>query len=119
MYTWLRRIAVNTYLNRKRKKALAFFRVFGDADEPDRSPSELPAPDAEAEASVLRQRINTALEVLTAREKTAFVLRHNHDLAVKEVAASMDVAEGTVKSLLFRATTKLQEELNDLKGELE
>ena len=47
------------------------------------------------------------------------MLRHNHDLAVKEVAAAMDVAEGTVKSLLFRAMAKLQKELVDLKGELE
>jgi RNA polymerase sigma-70 factor (ECF subfamily) len=118
MYTWLRRIAVNTYLNKKRKKALAFFRVFPDDDESDRSPSAGPAPDATADAEFLRRRIGRALEMLTARERTAFVLRHHHELSVREVAASMDVADGTVKSLLFRATRKLQKELAPLQAEI-
>jgi RNA polymerase sigma-70 factor (ECF subfamily) len=118
MYTWLRRIAVNTYLNKKRKKALAFFRVFAEDDETDRSPSAEPETDAAAEAGFLRGRINRALETLTARERTAFVLRHHHELSVREVAASMNVAEGTVKSLLFRATQKLQKELAPLQSEL-
>ncbi len=119
MYTWLRRIAVNTYLNKKRKKALAFFRLFGDDDEPEQSPSNELAPDLSAEATFLRQQIDRALETLSARERSAFVLRHYHDLSVKEVAASMDVADGTIKSLLFRAAQKLQKELEHLHTELE
>ena len=35
-------------------------------------------------------------------------LGHYQDLPLKEVAALMEVAEGTVKSLLFRATQKLR-----------
>ena len=119
MYTWLRRIAVNTFLNKKRKKALAFFRVFADEDEQDKSPSAEPAPDGSAEASMLRQQIVRALDALSARERSAFVLRHYHDLSVREVAASMNIADGTVKSLLFRATQKLQKELAHLHKELE
>ena len=117
MYTWLRRIAVNTYLNTKRKKALSFMRFFGDEDEPERAPSDELAPDMSAESGVLRQHVERALDTLSPREKSAFVLRHNRDLSVREVATSMDVAEGTVKSLLFRATQKLQKELAYLRHE--
>ena len=119
MYTWLRRIAVNTYLNKKRKKALVFMRFFGDEEETERSPSAEPAPDSSAEGTILRQHVERALDALSARERSAFVLRNYHELSVKEVAASMDVADGTVKSLLFRATKKLQKELAFLQPEID
>jgi len=109
--TWLRRIAVNTYLNRRRKKALRFMQLFGDADEPDASPSAEPAPDVSADGSIVKAHIERAMQVLSDRERTAFILRHWHEMSVREVAAAMDVAEGTIKSLLFRAGKKLRSEL--------
>jgi len=119
MYTWLRRITVNTYLNSKRKKSLAFFRVFGQDEDPDRTPTEDVGPDAPVEASIVRGHIERALDSLSPRERAAFVLRHYDDLTVKEVAAAMEVASGTVKSLLFRATQKLQTQLVSLHEERE
>ena len=49
--------------------------------------------------------------MLSPKERTAFVLRHYHDQSVREIAEVMDVAEGTIKSLLFRAVQKMREEL--------
>ena len=109
--TWLRRITVNTYLNKRRKKALSFMRLFGEAEETAWGPADAPTPDQHAEGSVVQQHVTQALKKLSPRERSAFVLRHYHDLSVKEVAGSMEVAEGTVKSLLYRATQKLQKAL--------
>jgi len=117
MYTWLRRIAINTYLNKKRKKALTLMRFFGEDDDADRSSNEDRSPAQDAEGTNVREHINRALEKLTSRERTAFVLRHHQDMSTREVAESMEVASGTVKSLLFRATRKLQSELAYLKQE--
>ena len=117
MYTWLRRIAINTYLNKKRKKALTLMRFFGDDDEPDQSPSEDPSPFDHADGANVRQHIERALKKLSPRERTAFTLRHHQDMSTQDVADSMEVASGTVKSLLFRATRKLQEELSFLREE--
>jgi RNA polymerase sigma-70 factor, ECF subfamily len=125
--TWLRRIAINTYLNQKRKKAFSMLRFFKEASD-ERSPeSGVSLSDVESrdrptdsaiDQSILRAHIDRALGKLSPGEKTAFVLRHFHDQALKEIAGHMSIADGTVKSLLFRATRKMQKELEGLKTEV-
>lgn len=115
--TWLYRITVNTFLNTRRKKALAFMRLRDDFADAGFEQDTAPAPDDGVADNLLRRRIESALDVLSPKERTAFVLRQDHDLPVKEIAAAMDVAEGTVKSLLFRATQKLRHELAPYRAE--
>ena len=109
--TWLYRIAVNAYLNKKRKKALRFRLLRNDLDDRHASREAAPRPDVAAEADVIQRHIALALKTLSPKERTAFVLRHYQDLALAEVAGVMGVAEGTVKSLLYRATRKLRKAL--------
>jgi RNA polymerase sigma-70 factor (sigma-E family) len=52
-----------------------------------------------------------ALGHLPAAQRTALVLRFYEDLPVREVAALMDVREGTVKSLVHRGLARLREEI--------
>jgi RNA polymerase sigma-70 factor (ECF subfamily) len=47
-----------------------------------------------------------------------FVLRHYHDLPLREIADTMQIAEGTVKSHLFRALQRLRRELAFYRPEL-
>jgi RNA polymerase sigma-70 factor (ECF subfamily) len=116
--TWLRRIAINTYLNKRRKKALSFMRFFGDFGEREWEEEDLIHPDREAAGQVARQHIEEALERLSPRERSAFVLRFYQELSLKEVAEAMTCAEGTVKSLLHRAIKKLQKALAFYRTEL-
>lgn len=111
LYTWLRRIAINTHLNKRRKKALSMMRFFGDDDAAGNTVSDQMSPAESAEGAVLRSHIDRAMERLSPRERTAFVLRHHHDMSIQDVASDMEVSDGTVKSLLFRATRKLRDEL--------
>lgn len=109
--TWLYRITVNTFMNTRRKKALLFMRLRPDfAGTPFEQQEPVPV-DHELEESVVQRHVERALAVLSPKERTAFVLRHYHDQSVREIAAVMDVAEGTIKSLLFRAVQKMREEL--------
>ncbi len=108
VYSWLYRIAVNTYLNKRRKKALRFRQLWDDFSQVPHDQNTEPEPDRHAEAGVMRRHVETALKKLSPRERSAFVLRHYQDLSLREVADAMDVAEGTVKSLLFRAAKKLR-----------
>lgn len=114
-YTWLRRIAINTYLNKKRKKALSMMRFFGDDEEASRTASQEASPADTAGGAVIRSHIERAMTGLSPRERTAFILRHHQDLSIREIAEDMEVADGTVKSLLYRATHKLRDELAFLK----
>lgn len=116
--SWLYRIAVNTYLNKRRKKALRLRLLWSDVGDyrPEYDPA--PRPDVRAEAEGIQRHLAGALQTLSPQERTAFVLRHDHGLALKEVADVMDVAEGTVKSLLYRATQKLRKALAFYRSDL-
>ncbi len=70
-----------------------------------------PGPEASAETACLRSRIDEALAGFSERERTVFVLRHDHDLKVREIARTLGISLGTVKSYLFRSIQKLQKEL--------
>lgn len=117
VYSWLYRITVNTYLNKQRKKALRFRQLWDDFSFTERD-DPLPRPDDRAEAGTIRRHVDAALEQLSPRERSAFVLRHYQDMPLKEIAATMDVAEGTVKSLLFRALQKLRDALDFYREDL-
>jgi RNA polymerase sigma-70 factor (ECF subfamily) len=110
-FTWLYRIAVNTYLNRNRSQGEQATTLQGDFERTSDGVGAAPQTGERAERRQMQEHIEAALEVLSPRERSAFVLKHEHDLRIKDVAASMDVAPGTVKSMLYRATRKLRDEL--------
>lgn len=110
--SWLRRITVNTFLNTRRKKSLRFMQFFENGEDELSEQSQFVLPDASTEAGEIAKHVSVAMSKLSPSERSVFVLRHFNDLAVREIADSMDVADGTVKSLLFRATKKMQQSLS-------
>ncbi len=73
MRTWLRRIAINTYLNKKRKKALAFMRFFEDVTtSTDWEAAASPSPETHASDQVAAGHVDAALARLSPRERSAF-----------------------------------------------
>lgn len=116
--TWIYRIAVNTYLNKQRKKAVTFMKLQDDIEQTMQARAGAHGAvnvfrdtDAAAESNAIKAFVDKALQHLSRKEHMAFVLRHYNDLSVREVADAMEVAEGTVKSLLFRAVQKLRKQL--------
>ena len=120
---WLYRITVNTCISQRRKKSLAAMTLQEDF-EIESTPqffSESESshnPERHAEASMMQQHINSALQQLTPRERSVFVLRHYNDLPLKEIAQILKITEGTVKSMLFRAIQRLQKELAFYRNEI-
>ncbi len=114
--TWLYRMTVNACIDRRRKKAWKAMKPKGaitDDDTRQHTPGRhtLSHPENEAEKALLQQHIRRALDSLTPRERAVFVLRHYHALPLKEIAACLNVTQGTVKSTLFSALKRLQEKL--------
>ncbi len=115
--TWLRRIAINTYLTARKKKSRAlmtFLHNTDDASEDGYARSladSRPSPDRTADGAIAQLHLERAMRRLSPRERSAFVLRHYQDLTVPDVAVAMGVSAGTVKSLLFRATRKMERTL--------
>jgi len=115
---WVTRIAVNTCLDRLRSRRWQFWRKRPNQED-EQSILELAAaagPNAEDSvfAGEIGQRLESALEKLSLRQRAAFTLRHYEDRSLAEIAEILDLDVGTVKAHLFRAIAKLREELHDL-----
>ena len=70
------------------------------------------------ESATIQRHIEQALQVLSPRERAVFVLRHYQQLKLREIASVLEVSEGTVKSVLFRALRRLRKALSFYRPEL-
>ncbi len=121
--TWLYRIMMNACTDKWRRESRLTIEPadgpddFGSAGFDHESPSTA-SPHEAAAAGLIQQHIDNALESLSPRERSVFVLRHYHDLKLKEIAEILQIAEGSVKTHLFRAIKQLQKQLAFYKPEL-
>jgi RNA polymerase sigma-70 factor (ECF subfamily) len=115
--TWIYRITVNQAKNRLRWWRRRRRGQQVSLDDHIREHGELPArsngasPDRVLRQKELGERLRQALESLPFDQKTAIVLREIDGLSYEEIAFSLGVAVGTVKSRLARARESLRAEL--------
>jgi RNA polymerase sigma-70 factor (ECF subfamily) len=119
--TWVYRITVNAWKNRVRaEKSRGFwktisFGAFGNADndEPEYEPKGSDAPlDTDLEKEGTAAVVQKALLQLDADDRAIVVLREIEERSYGEIGEVLGLAEGTVKSRLFRARAKLKILLN-------
>ena len=114
-YTWFYRILVNLCLDYKRRQKRAPADEFDETVEHQVDPSQEPkmprTPDQHVLAGQLSRKVGSALEALPAKQRTVFILRNHQGLSIKEIAETMETAEGTVKVHLHRAVTALRQSL--------
>jgi len=115
--SWLYRVTYNASIDHLRKKGAAPEPVEDDVLERlsgsghGLHQSAPPDPAEAAETGQIQDRIARALETISPQERAVFVLRHYEDLMLKDIAESLGLSIGSVKSYLFRAVRKLQKEL--------
>lgn len=116
-YTWLYRIAVNLVIDHRRRQSHAP-RTVGPAGADaraertvDRRASESDEPVHRAAAAEEREIVMTALMQLDDEQRTILVLRDIEQLDYAEIAETLNVPLGTVKSRIFRARQALRERL--------
>jgi RNA polymerase sigma-70 factor (ECF subfamily) len=116
--TWIYRIAVNQARNRHRfwRRRHRNDQVSLDAHVAAHGDSlsggDL-GPDRVLAQKELAERLQRALDHLPFDQRTAIVLREIDGLSYEEIAFSLGVAVGTVKSRLTRARLALRAELRD------
>lgn len=111
--SWLFRITSNTWISMIRSKNMNLHRIEVPLSESvlenrNGTTKHGENPEKTTEATFIQADIQAALEKLTPRERSVFVLRHYHELSTAEVGSILRIADGTVKSLLFRAVKKLR-----------
>ncbi len=116
--TWIYRIVLNQAKNRQRWWRRRFRSQQVSLDEHIRSNGELRAggllePDRVLGQKLLAERLQEALDALPFDQRSAIVLREVDGLSYEEIAYSMGVALGTVRSRLARARDTLRAELRD------
>lgn len=118
LFTWLHRMTVNAYLDNKRSSAYRTLRDAEELDDETESASER-RPDESAGDTIEAERIAAAVEKLSPQQRAVFVLRHYHERQLDEIAETLKVTQGTVKTLLFRAVRRLRELLAPYYRELD
>ena len=104
---WLTRILVNGVLSQKRKRAIPTIPIADSGG--NGGPSVSDQTDVIERRVVLRQ----ALATLDPQQQQVVVLRYFAELTVPEISVAMGVKEGTVKSRLHRALSRLREHLEE------
>jgi RNA polymerase sigma-70 factor (ECF subfamily) len=114
--TWMYRITANcastalTKRSRDRHDQLDDEAVVADArPEVD--------PEAMADAELLRDRVNAALEELPERLRAVVVLRDVYDLPHQAIADELGISEAAAKVRLHRARRRLRQRLFPMQGE--
>lgn len=121
--SWFYRITVNTCLDylRKMKRESHFWDLEQNRDRVlhlmDHEVQH--NPEKNLDRQTVQRLVRKAIDHLSPRERTVFILRHYHDLTLREIAETLRLAQGTVKSLHFRGIRKLQKELKTVESELE
>ncbi len=122
--SWLFKIANNVTIDYLRKRQLATVSMHG-------SPSATTAAQVEATSFTVESRQASALDRLEARElgseieqaigrlrpeyRSCIILRHVEGRSYEEIAATLDLPLGTVKTYIHRARHELREALAHLR----
>lgn len=106
---WLFRVALNRGYNalRSRRRTEARLPALYEHEQ-------APDPEAEALRSEERERVRTALSMLPDRQAKLLILRQQDGLKYAEIAAILEVAPGSVGTLLVRAERAFQLAWNHL-----
>jgi RNA polymerase sigma-70 factor (ECF subfamily) len=115
---WLTRVAFNMCYDRLRSKRWRFWQRNSSSADGETILQLVPAPDLNQEdaaaAHDIRRRVEAALQRLSTRQRAVFILRHEEDRSLEDIAGITGLDVGTVKAHMARAIKKLREELRDL-----
>jgi RNA polymerase sigma-70 factor (ECF subfamily) len=122
--SWLFKIANNVAIDHLRRRQL-------DTISMDGSPNAATAADVEATSFDIADKSESALEVMEAKElgssieraigalrpeyRSCIMLRHVEGRSYEEIAATLDLPLGTVKTYIHRARHQLREALEHLR----
>jgi RNA polymerase sigma-70 factor, ECF subfamily len=113
-WPWIRRIALNLCLRRNpREYPCDTLDALAGAGSTEDNPVE-----AEVIRRVEMDRLKEAVAELPASYRTVLVLRHEEDLAYKEIAELVGANENTVRTRLHRARKLLAERLAVVTNEM-
>jgi RNA polymerase sigma-70 factor (ECF subfamily) len=104
---WLHRITTNLFLDQARRRRRIRFDPLAD-EAADRLPGREPSPEAAYDAAELDDDVQRALDGLIPEFRAAVVLADIEGLTYEEIAATLGVKIGTVRSRIHRGRGQLR-----------
>ncbi len=111
--TWLYRIVTNLCYNRLPKLRRSLNDLGDDVME-DIPETNFNSPASEFESNETRQHLNKAIQNLDANYQLLITLRYQNELSYEEIASTLNLPLGTVKTGIFRAKEQLRKKLVQL-----
>ncbi len=114
-YPWLYRIVKNTCLNHlKKRKRRGETSLDGLMESGFDVSSEKHVPERDAQLGDLREAMVCAMEGLSEDHREIIAMRHVQEMSYAEMAACLDIPQGTVMSRLHAARRSLRMKLGDI-----
>jgi RNA polymerase sigma factor (sigma-70 family) len=107
---WLHRITTNIFLDLVRRRARIRFDAFAE-DAHERLPGREPTPAQAFDETHLDEDVQAALDALPPDFRVAVVLCDIEGLSYEEIAATLGIKLGTVRSRIHRGRSQLRETL--------
>jgi RNA polymerase sigma-70 factor, ECF subfamily len=111
--TWLYRIVTNLCYNRLPNLRRSLNDLGDDVME-DIPEAHFNTPANEIESNETRQRLHQAIENLDENYRLLITLRYQNELSYDEIASTLNLPLGTVKTGIFRAKEQLRKSLAQL-----
>jgi RNA polymerase sigma-70 factor (ECF subfamily) len=116
MSTWLLRIAVNLVRDHQRSMKMRFWKRAAMLDATEMS-DRLPDVTSSTEQRLIAQervaKVWRAVETLSDRQRSIFLLRFVEELELPEIAEAMQLNLNTVKSHLYRALSVVKQRVGE------
>ncbi|WP_051480724.1 RNA polymerase sigma factor SigE [Cellulomonas sp. KRMCY2] len=105
---WLHRITTNLFLDQVRRRRRIRMEPLGDDAQHVAGPVGLGSPERGFEHTHMDQDVQRALDALSPEFRAAVVLCDIEGLSYEEIAATLGIKLGTVRSRIHRARTQLR-----------
>jgi RNA polymerase sigma factor (sigma-70 family) len=115
--TWMFSVANNMCKNEYRKQSIRKNTSYDIEEGYQIKDTAMDAMD-KLQDSLFSEKLTTELDKLEEKQKSTFIMRYFQELSIKEIAETLDVSEGTVKSRLFYTLKKLTVSLKDFAPQL-
>jgi len=117
LFTWIYRIATNSALMMLRKKKIRRNNIKSNDFDPEQQEIDnlvdwSQDPTMTVDNAEIRKHIDKAMETLTEKYRTVFVLRDIEELSTRETSKILDITEENVKIRLLRARQALRAQLS-------
>lgn len=106
--SWLFRVGVNCSIDHLRRNKAKRSALGEDALSTVPTAAAGSDPEKEHARRELRRRIDESLERLSAKQRMIFILKHDQQYSIREIAVQLHCTEGSVKTHLFRAVSALK-----------